>query len=301
MRCNPLRWLWGLIPIAMLALLANQWERPRIENDLTQRAKAELARQGLDWADVKFHGRNAIVTGRAGDEGEPKLAGEKVRNVWGVYATRLDTDLIATVSKYTWQAERDGKKVTLTGHVPTEQARRTILAQVKDTFGTVDIDDQMKPARGAPKPDLWLAGTGYALKQLALLKGGSVSLEPMGFSIAGEAADSGSYKSLKSTIPGGIPSGWSLASEKIAPPVAEPFTWNAKLAGNQLVLSGHVPSEAVREDIFARAKKAFPKYAVIDRTELATEPSAEHLGPGGWGTGEGEDVSRTDAEGSLVI
>ena len=49
MRCNPLRWLWGLIPVAMLTLLANHWERPGIEADLAERAKAAFAKAGLDW------------------------------------------------------------------------------------------------------------------------------------------------------------------------------------------------------------------------------------------------------------
>lgn len=278
MRCNPLRWLWGLIPIAMLALLANHWERAGIETDLTERTKAELTKQGLDWAGVKFEGRNATVTGRASDEGEPKLAGEKVRNTWGVYTTKLDTDLVAAVSKYGWQATRDGRKLTLTGHVPTEQVRKSILAQAKSSIGKGEIIDQMTLARGAPKSDLWLAGTGFALKQLALLKSGSVSLEPTALSIAGEAADQGSFKSLKAAIPSALPTGWTLASEKVTAPAVSPFTWNAKLTGNQLVLAGYVPSEAVREDIFARAKKAFPKYAVIDRTEIAAGAPAEFTG-----------------------
>ena len=35
MRCNPWRWLWGLVPVALMGWAAVQIEHARIERDLT--------------------------------------------------------------------------------------------------------------------------------------------------------------------------------------------------------------------------------------------------------------------------
>lgn len=281
MRCNPLRWLWGLIPVAMLTLLANHWERPVIEADLGQRAKQMLDRQGLDWADVAFEGRDATLTGRASEDGDPKKAIAALRNTWGVRTVNPKTDLVAEVDTFAWAAALDGKKIALTGFVPSEQARRTVVQTVKTSFPKASVDDQTKVARGAPKTDLWLSGVGFAVKQLAALKKGSVGLEGTALSIEGEAADQGSYKALRAALPGQLPKGWQLGRDKVSAPAADPFTWSAKLAANQLVLSGFAPGEAEREQIFGAAKTLFPRVAVVDRLEVASGA------PEGWAEAAG--------------
>ena len=50
MRCHPARWLWGLIPIAMLSWMAVNAESDRIERDLEQRSTTALSAAGHDWA-----------------------------------------------------------------------------------------------------------------------------------------------------------------------------------------------------------------------------------------------------------
>ena len=45
MKCNWLRWLWGIIPVAILSWAAVQAERPRIEQELTEAATAQMLAQ----------------------------------------------------------------------------------------------------------------------------------------------------------------------------------------------------------------------------------------------------------------
>jgi OOP family OmpA-OmpF porin len=92
MRCNPWRWLWGVIPIAMLTWLACTWEREGIETDLRSRAEAALEGEGYAWGQVSLEGRDAFLTGVAPDESEPYRASETVRNVRGVRIVRSRTD-----------------------------------------------------------------------------------------------------------------------------------------------------------------------------------------------------------------
>ncbi len=84
MRCHPTRWLWGLIPIAMLSWLAVHAESDRIERDLEQRSRAALAAAGHDWASVAFSGREGLLVGRPASARQRDDAAALVRDVWGV-------------------------------------------------------------------------------------------------------------------------------------------------------------------------------------------------------------------------
>jgi outer membrane protein OmpA-like peptidoglycan-associated protein len=84
MRCHPARWLWGLIPIAMLSWLAVNAESDRIEHDLEQRSTAALAAAGHDWASVAFSGRDGLLVGTPHGPGERDEAVGLVSDVWGV-------------------------------------------------------------------------------------------------------------------------------------------------------------------------------------------------------------------------
>lgn len=92
MRCNPWRWLWGVIPIAMLTWLAFTWEREGIETDLRSRSEAALQDQGYSWGEVSVEGRDAFLSGVAPDEAQPYRATETVRKVRGVRIVRSRTD-----------------------------------------------------------------------------------------------------------------------------------------------------------------------------------------------------------------
>jgi outer membrane protein OmpA-like peptidoglycan-associated protein len=84
MRCHPLRWLWGLIPVAMLSWLAVHLESSPIERDLEHRSTQALAAAGFDWASVAFSGRDGLLVGRAADVGQRDRAAAVVGDVWGV-------------------------------------------------------------------------------------------------------------------------------------------------------------------------------------------------------------------------
>lgn len=93
MKCNPSRWLWGLIPVAMLSWGTFYRERPNVETDLTQRATDALGAAGQSWAKVTVTGRDAVISGRARRDGQPKAALDAVRGVWGIRSVQLKTDL----------------------------------------------------------------------------------------------------------------------------------------------------------------------------------------------------------------
>ena len=269
MRCNPSYWLLGLIPMAMLSWIAVQFEHEGIEADLGRRAQDALSRKGLDWAVPKFSGRDGDLTGKAFDDSEPGRAISTVRDTWGVRIVDGRTELLPLIEKYLWSATSQNGQVTLTGYVPGDDARKAILKAAHAEFPKAQITDEMKLARGAPDRGPWQSGIGFGLKQLAQLKKGSVDLEGLNLSIVGEAATSPAYRIVKAALATGMPKAVKLAVEKITPPLANPYVWSAKMAANQLLLTGFAPDDQTKVEVFARAKKLFPKFALVDRTEVA--------------------------------
>jgi outer membrane protein OmpA-like peptidoglycan-associated protein len=280
MRCNPWRWLWGLVPVALMGWAAVQIEHARIERDLTTRGKEVLAQAGFGWADLSFSGRDGTLSGKAVEESEPARAMETALGTWGIRTVRDYSGLIDKVDRYEWTAWRRDNRIRLNGLVPNEQARRQVIGIVKASLPNLEVDDRLRLARGAPSTDIWLGGVGFGLKQLAQLKnGGRIDLDVASLSVAGEANDVRAYRSVKAALRGAMPPGITLKQDDVTAPVVKPHVWSARRTGDQLTLAGFVPNEKILEVIIAAARDGGVKLKVVDETQ----------------PGEGETESWTDA------
>ncbi len=264
MRCNPLRWLFGLIPILLLAGVAIFSERARVEKDLTERSQQALEAAGLAWARTVFDGRDALVTGLAYEEAEPDSATRLVARTHGVRIVRSDTKLIDKAERYDWVAARREGRIRLGGLVPNEKTRREIIGITRAMFPSLEIVDRLTLARGAPALDTWLGGVGFGLKQLALLKSGTVHLETTELTVTGEALDAAAFRTVKTALATGLPPGISLKADRVEAPVVSPYVWTVRLAADQLELRGSVPSEKIREDLLTAARRAMPRAKPVD-------------------------------------
>ncbi len=270
MRCNPSKWLLGLVPIAFLSWIAVQVEHVGIEADLGRRTQEALSRAGLDWATPIFQGRDGALTGKAADDTATPRALAMVRDAWGVRVVTDRSELLELVEKFFWSAAASGDgRVVLSGFVPNQDARRAVVSAAQDDFPKAEIIDEMKLARGAPDRDAWLSGATFALKQIAQLKKGTAELSVLDLSVTGEAGTMQAYRGVRQALAKSMPGGVKLASENITPPIIDPYVWNAKLSGGQVVLGGFVPSEQARKGIAAHARRVFPKGEIGDRAETA--------------------------------
>lgn len=267
MKCNPLRWLWGLIPLAVFSAVAALSIKGDVERDLSKRVGQALESAGLGWPKLNFEGRDLLISGKADEEDEPGQAVKIANAINGVRVTEVKADLLPKVTPYTWSASHKDDKVTLGGHVPSEKVRKAIVAAAKSAFPRNQIDDQMELARGNPALAEWQPAYGIALRQLAHLKSGTAHLSDLTLSLEGEARNTAAYKDIKTALAAGL-KGVKSGSDKVTPPVIDPYTWGAKLAGNQAVLSGYVPSDKARSELLATAARAFGKTPVVDRMEL---------------------------------
>ena len=270
MKCNPIRWLWGVLPIAALALLATLWERASIEADLGQRVAERLSRSGVAWAKSDFSGRDGMIVGRASDESEPQRAADLAASVWGVRRVDSRAELIEKAETYVWSASRNGSRIVLRGMVPNDTTRRTILGLARTQFPDGDVVDEMRMTRGVPSAETWSNGVGFALKQLNGLKSGDVRLDGLGLAVTGEAASQASYRSVRNAIQSDVPRGITLRDERIIAPAVSPYVWGARYSGNDVTLTGFVPDDRVRAQVLAQAR-AYPRSPrVIDRMEIGS-------------------------------
>ena len=275
MRCNPLGWLWGIIPVAMLSWIVVMTEHERIQADLKARAAEALSKSEMTWAGPAFSGRDGIVSGRAFTEGDPGKALQTVSNVWGVRIVEDRTGMIEAVKDYLWTAALRERKLFLSGHVPSEAVRQQVLAAGKAAFPNRPIEDRMQLARGVPNLGQWLEGVRFGYAQLTKLKeGGHVDLDGLSLVVEGESNDAPSYTAVKTALARNLPSGVRLKTDRVTAAVVTPYTWAAAHRGSQVELTGHVPGERQRDEVFASAKRAFPKATVVDRMTIAAgEPS----------------------------
>lgn len=269
MKCHPLRWVWGLIPLAIFSWIAALSIKDTVERDLGRRVLDQLTASSLGWAKVRFDGRDGTLSGLASDEGEPSKAIQLGNGVYGVRILDGQADLLRKVEPYIWSAASADNKITLTGFVPNETARKSIVAAIKSQFPKSELTDKLEYARGNPPASDWLDGARFGLKQLAGLKGGRADMSGLDLSVSGEAATAVSYKDVKSALVGSLPKGVKLASDKVTAPRVSPYAWSAKLAGNAVALTGYVPNERVRDQLMAHGKQAFGKTAIVDRMEFA--------------------------------
>ncbi len=274
-KCNPVRWLWGLLPLIALLWVATLDMQRRVQNDLEQRANEHLARNNLGWANVSFIGRDGVITGRAEEESDQRRPATEAAKVWGVRSLEDRIEVLQFVKSYVWHATTNEGVLSLTGFVPNEAARKAILASVRTSFPKHKVEDRMDLARGAPEQKLWLTGTAFALRQLAALKpGGKAGLEAAGLVLEGEADSSKGYETMRGELTRSLPQGISVKSDRVIPPVVKPFTWAASLRGRAVELTGHAPSVPVRDQIKAAA--AAGGVTVTDRMTIASGA------PNGW-------------------
>ncbi len=277
MKCNPLRWLFGLIPLAILWWVTQIGSPARLEADLGLRVREHLDRNGLQWANVEFKGRDALITGRAEEESDQRRPALETAKVWGVRTLEDRIDVLQLVKNYVWTAAVNGNELALGGHIPNEAARKAILSAAKTSLPKMKVDDKMDLARGAPEQKVFISGAQFALAQLAGLKsGGKAQLEAAAISVQGEADSARGYETIKSALARALPAGISLKQERIIPPAVSPYTWAAALRSGRVELTGHAPSEAARDALKAAAGRALPGGTVVDRMTLASGA------PGDW-------------------
>ena len=266
MKCNWLRWLWGIIPVAIPSWAAVQAERPRIEQELTEAATAQMLQSGAGWAQVTLQGRDAVLSGKAWEEADTEAAVDALRKQRGIRVVDNKAALVEKAETYVWSASRRNQRIRLSGFVPTAAMRRDILGVAKASFPGFDIVDRMALARGVPAADIWLGGISFGLTQLAGMRRGEVRLDNLTLSIVGEAEDQGALRAIRQAA-NNPPRGIKINLNQLAAPAISPYTWSAQVADGKFDLAGYSPDETLQAELVAAAKSVARGGAVTDRMQ----------------------------------
>ncbi|WP_439574628.1 OmpA family protein [Phreatobacter sp.] len=166
-----------------------------------------------------------------------------------------------------WSASRGTDGIlTLSGMVGSEAIRARLLeAAMAATTGPVV--DAMTLVEGLP--EAVEAQALSALGHLRRLASGTVAISGSALSVRGTAENAEALQAL-SALAGRGEGGLTAGELAIAPPLADPFTWRARRAGNALTLSGNVPSEAERSAVVEAARAIAGGAPVVDEMRLAS-------------------------------
>jgi OOP family OmpA-OmpF porin len=178
------------------------------------------------------------------------------------------------VRPYTFAAEKTEQGVTLSGHVPSAQARGVVIAAA-NTLGR-PVTDRMQIADGAPAS--YANNVDFALARLGQLATGQASLTDTSLTITGRAATMPNFTDVRARL-ASLPQGLTLSRQEIAPPVVRPFNFEVEKSASGVVLTGFVPNEAARAAIVAAAQQAGSP--VTDRLQVADgAPVGDFAGAG---------------------
>lgn len=258
----------GFLLVSILTIWALASTLGEVESDIGARVDSQLALDGQPWASAKIRGRTVIVMGTSPTLISQRLAVESAERVWGVGRVVDGSGVIPLQSPYTWSATRAGDQVEISGFVPSEEARLAVMASADREMPTLNLEDKLVLSRGQPVGFLVL--TDFALRRLAELENGSVSLTGSGLSIDGTAVDEAHFASAARAISASVPAGGQLRNVRVLPPLKQAFTWTLVYDGKSVEQKGYVPSVAVRRDIADALAVALPGVPRIDATQLAS-------------------------------
>lgn len=196
--CRPWLWFWGVLPLALIALLALYFKPDPIQSDLAARARAELAENGFGWAEASADGRDLTIVGTAPSQEARESARQVASSVWGVRTVVDNSSLLALADPFVWSASRQaGGAVRLVGFAPSREDVETLVQKAKNLMPGTRVDaTRLALARGAPEIGAWRAATALALEHLAGMESGQVSLDGLSYSLAGGARTPDDYESI---------------------------------------------------------------------------------------------------------
>ena len=283
---QPHTWIWGLIPAAVLWLLAGTFQTGTIEQDLAAKAGQIVASQGIgspattvDVQDtssgrhlrlypndprISVAGRDVTVYGTR-FSGDGTDLTKSIDQLNGVRLVRNETTLVQEAKPYRWSLSRDGAQVTLAGNVPSPDLRERLVADAKVAFPGAQVKDAMVYARGASGGVETLTGTAFTILK-SLVKGSAEIVDGV-LSVEGEASSGEAYRGALAAVKA-IPAA-ALGKMDLHPPTAKPYSFMAEKKPGMLILSGYYPDEKSRKDLLALAKRLFFGVEISDKMQEA--------------------------------
>ena len=275
---QPGRWLWGLVPLALLWGAGNLFLGETIERDVGRRAVAAAAAvageaPGARPVAAQIDGRDVTISGEALSADGAARAIARLRSEFSVRRALGGLSQVVAQKPYSWSANRQGDVLTLAGFVPDEATARSLVAAGETLLPGVRVEDRQSFAFGAPTGFGAMAAA--MLAELPKLSGGKVALDDTRLCIEGRASTPDDYLALQAALLRPR-DGFQPVACTLEAPVVSPYRWSVeKLSPEALRLEGFVPP-AIRDQVLEALRQRFPNPITIDdRTKPAAgEPPA---------------------------
>ncbi|MEO1205383.1 MAG: OmpA family protein [Pseudomonadota bacterium] len=228
----------------------------------------------LNLGRAKLTDEKIVLSGEAADQ----LSGGQIETAFktglpGNFSPRTDIAFATVIppsqSPYTTGLDVTADLVRLTGYVPSDESRQSILNAVAAAFPGRRIDDRLE--LGSGQPEGWRACFQAGLSGLKILGGGIASLEDRTLEVRGKSDDE--------TVAEGLPADVRAAANRscatdvkvvVNIPPEPDLTWRARRDETVgLVLEGEVPDAETRAMLVSSASKLFPDMTVVDRMRVA--------------------------------
>jgi OOP family OmpA-OmpF porin len=278
---QPLRWLWGLAPLALLWGAGNVFLDDGIQQDIGRRAIATATSvageaPGARPVTARVVGRDVAISGEALSADGAAKAIAQLNAEFGVRRALGGLSQVVAQRPYSWSATRQGQTVTLNGFVPDEETAKANVAAASAARPGLRVDDRQELAFGAPPG--FQAMTRAALAELSKLASGKIALDDQRFCIEGKAETPDAFLGLKAAL-GTLPqAGFQAVECLLEPPVIAPYVWSAeRRADGSLGIAGNYPSDDVRSRLIALLRSGFPDARIDDLTKPALGAPAAFL------------------------
>lgn len=259
------KWWPGLLPLAVLWVVAAWQSTVPLESDLASHTTAALKDTILDKTRVTASGRDVTLAAEAFSEPGRLSALALVGTVPGVRLVNDETRLVPEAKPFVWSAERDVVRVTLGGSAPLPQVKARLLDAAKAAVAGTEVSDRMALSRGAPQR--FDAAALLLIDQIGKLKDGKITLSDTAVSLGGMARDLGGREAIAAALKN-LPEGYSVAENAIkAPPYI--FQVNKDPVAVTVTFTGYVPDNTVHAALVAAATRKFFDEKVVDNLKAS--------------------------------
>lgn len=172
------------------------------------------------------------------------------------------------VSPYVFSAAlRDGV-VSLSGHLPSDELRKQVVAMAAAAGVGAAVSDATQLGAGAPEGD-FAGALAFAVGELGKLSQGKIVVTDGKIVIEGQGRENIVSATIESDAKARLPSKFEIARlDVLAGPLA-PYVFSAQRADGEVTLTGYAPDESVRNRLVETARKSFFDAAVVDRLVIA--------------------------------
>jgi OmpA-OmpF porin, OOP family len=259
------KWWPGLIPLAILWAIAGWASTAPLEADLAARTDTSLKDTILDNPRIAVAGRDITYSADAFSEEGRRSSVAAVEATPGVRLVHDDSRLVPEAKPFSWSAERDVVRVTLSGATPLPASKSRLLEAARAGLGGVEVVDHMGLARGAPAR--FDVAALLLLDQIGKLKDGKITISDGAVSLSGMARDLGGREAIAAALKN-LPEGFSVAANEVkAPPYV--FQANKDPVAVTLTLTGYVPDNNIHAALAAAAGRKFFSEKVVDNLKAS--------------------------------